>query len=654
MNGKWNLDEGFRVGEWAALPRPRTLTRDDETIHPEPKVMDVLVCLARHHPDIVTRDQFAKEVWPEVIVSDEVLTRAIHLLRMHLGDDPKAARYIQTISGRGYRLISDIAPLVKEEVAFEEPELEITPATNGAANGSDATHADSLRQPRLPVLITLAVFLAATAGGIGWLFHADAPVATPPPPRDIHTIAVLPFDTGPGDSEVFGDGLADEIRVSLNTIPTLRIIPGMSVQTFKGPQDDPIAIGRKLNAGSLLMGSVRQDGDRLKVTVRLIDSNSGIQSWSESYAEQRIADLFKLQHDISRAVATQLKVKFEPTATPPTNDPVAYTEFLQARLMLHRRGPAPIESSIKLFNQVIERDPKFGRAYVGLAEALIVAPSYTGEPEAPMYDRATAALDHADSLGATQPPVHAIRAYIDTRRWLWFDAAKEFDIARSTDPNDSDLWQYYSQFLAYTGDFIGATDAALEATRLDPLSPIAHQRLGVMYLWQDDYQRAGHEFEMADALGLPSEANPEITVALLLWMKQFDQARTRLIAIQRIRHKSDAWVAPAVKAVAHQGDEAKGIAALHSAHANGAINDRLYLGALMLIGDPESFFSAIEDAVANHVPFDVEIMFLDRSSGLRRQPRFAALMEQIGLVKYWDANHWPPACARNGSLVECH
>ncbi len=291
---------------------------------------------------------------------------------------------------------------------------------------------------------------------------------------------------------------------------------------------------------------------------------------------------------------------------------------------------------------------------MGLAEALIVAPSYTGEPEAPMYDRATAALDDADRLGASEPPAHAIRAYIDTRRWLWFDAAKEFDIARSSDPNDSDLWQYYSQFLAYTGDFAGATEAAREATRLDPLSPIAHQRLGVMYLWQDDYQRAGQELQMADALGLPSEANPEISVALLLWTKQFDEARARLIAIQHVRNKSETWVGPAVKAVAHQGDEAKGLAALQFAHGNGVINDRLYLGALLLIGNPESFFSATEDAVANHVPFDVEILFLDRSSALRRLPRFAALMEQIGLVKYWDANRWPPACARNGSRVECH
>ncbi len=347
MNEKWNLDEGFRVGEWVALPRSRTLTRGDETIYPEPKVMDIFVCLARHHPDVVTREQFADEVWPGVIVTDEVLTRGIHMLRGHLGDDPKAPRYIQTISRRGYRLICEVAPLSIEKDASEIPKVDVPPATDDEENGSGTDEAPP-RWPNLPVLITAAALVVAAAGaGIWWWLHVPPPAPAPSLALDINTIAVLPFDTVPGDAEVFGDGLADQIRVSLNTIPTLRIIPRMSVQSFAGPQDNPSAIGKKLNAGSILMGSVRQSGDRLKVTVWLINTNTGIQSWSNSYAEQRVTDLFKVQSDISRAIATQLKVRFDPTIeTPPTNDPIAYTQYLQARQMLHRRGAAPIESSI--------------------------------------------------------------------------------------------------------------------------------------------------------------------------------------------------------------------------------------------------------------------------------------------------------------------
>lgn len=654
MSEAWNLDEGFRVGDWEVLPRHGTLSRADALIHPEPKVMDVLTCLARHRGDVVTRDQFAEEVWAPSIVSDEVLTRAISVLRTSLGDNPKEPHYIQTIPRRGYRLVAEVTPIPKKMPASIDTPVPPPEQEDGRVTTAEVSAASPPSQMR--VLMAVAGLVLVAVIGFEWWRHTPSPTASsaPPQPLDNNTIAVLPFETAAGDIEVFGYGLADEIRVSLNTLPALRIVPGMSVQSFKAPLKNPRAIGEKLNAGSLLIGNVREDGNRLKITAQLIDANTGLQRWSDSYEEPQRADIFKVQSDISRAIAEQLALKLDPNLErPPTTDQLAYTEFLQARHMLRRRGTEPIRRSIVLFNQAIERDPQFGRAYVGLAEALIVAPSYTDDPEEPMYERATSALDRADRLGASQPPAPAIRAFIETRRWRWFDAAKEFDIALASDPNGSDLRQYYSQFLAYTGDLERATEEARRATVLDPLSPVAHQRLGVMYLWVNDNLRADQEFDLADKLGLADEANPEATVALLLWTNQFEQARARLIAIQRARHKSDAWITPVVNAIARQGPEAKGLAALTSAYASGQINARLYLGAQLLIGNPESFFAAIEDAVQRHVPFDVEIMFMQRGSALRSQPRFAALMQQIGLVAYWDANRWPPACSRSGATVTC-
>jgi DNA-binding winged helix-turn-helix (wHTH) protein/TolB-like protein len=676
------MHEPFRIGDRLVVPSANEI----DGVRVDSKAMDVLVALAKVAPNVVSTDDLLSEVWPNVVVEQNAVYQQVAQLRKALDDDARAPRYIENVPRRGYRVVARVVPL--EKVAPVEPIEPANGANDPDANAataperpqpSDATptvqkdghvRSDDLpRRARVAALVTVALVLVGAFLIQRW-FHpsSPAPAAVNPAPAepllDKDTIAVIPF-AAPADSEELSYGLADEIRVSLNNVslnnPTrsLRLVPAMSVQPFKGLQGSPQEIGRTLHAGSLLFGNVHHDGDQLKVTVWLVDANTGLQRWSKSYVDSLPPSVFELQARIAREIADQLV----PTLTtggsagldrPPTNDPDAYTEFLQARHMLHRRGIAPIETSIKLFDEAIHRDPNFGRAYVGLAEALIVAPSYTGEPETPMYDRATAALDHAERLGVTQLPAQAIRAYIDTRRWRWFDAAKEFAGALASDPNDSDLRQYYSQFLAYTGDLEHATEQARLATTLDPLSPIAHQRLGVMYLWVNDDLHASQEFDLADKLGIGEQANPEVTVVLLLWKNQFDEARARLIDIQRVRHKSDAWIVPAIKAVARQGPVSKGVAALRAAHAAGEINDRLYFGALLLIGDPNSFFSAIEDAVANRDPFDVEMLFMDHTSPLRRLPRFAALMEQLGLVKYWDANHWPVACARNDSVVTCH
>lgn len=632
----FDLDEGFRVGEFEALPRQGTLKGPQETIRLEPKVMAVLVCLARSGGSVVSRDRFAQVVWRGRIVSDEVLSRDISMLRSHLGDNAKEPRYIQTIPRLGYRLVAAVRPLVDAVEPAVEPDVEPPVATPPPA-----------RRSRL-WLVGAALLLVVVALVVR---YTPAPTS---PALDVRTVAVLPFATPPGDGEVFGYGLADEIRISLNGVDGLRVIPGMSSTRFKDTHDTVSSIGTALNAGSLLMGSVRQKDDRIKVTAQLIDANTGLQLWSESYPERALADIFRTQSEISQAIAATLAARLDPiAAAPDTPDIAAFTEFLQARHMLRRRGAAPINRSIELFNAAIERDPQFGRAYVGLAEAFIILPSYSGDNEVPMFELAAAALERAEVLGATEPPAPAIRAYLNTRRWHWDAAARDFAAALAADPNDSDLRQYHSQFLAYVGYIDQALDAARRATELDPLSPVAHQRLGIMYLWVDDVARAEEQFNLALTLGLADQANPEADVALLLRQAQFDKARVRLNEIQHARGKSTAWIDPVIEAISRRGSTAAGVAALVQAHAAQQINDRLNLGALFFIGEPDAFFTAVEDAVATQTPFDVEVLFMDKSSALRSHPRFAALMQRMGLVEFWDTNGWPSACARGEAGLHC-
>ena len=142
-------------------------------------------------------------------------------------------------------------------------------------------------------------------------------------------------------------------------------------------------MGRKLGAGSLLEGSVRRDGDRLRITAQLIDANAGMQNWSETH-DRRMADIFDVQNEISRAIARRLVGTLAPDTRrniAPTTDIEAYTFLLRANHLMRQRGAANLTRAIELFQAALVRDPKFGRAYAGLAEAYTLQPSYTGASE---------------------------------------------------------------------------------------------------------------------------------------------------------------------------------------------------------------------------------------------------------------------------------
>ncbi|MFB3105987.1 MAG: transcriptional regulator [Pseudomonadales bacterium] len=167
----FDLDRGFRIGGWEANPRQLTITRDATRIRLEPKVMAVLVCLAEHSGDVVTRDEFAEVVWKDRIVSDEVLSRNISLLRSQLGDDVREPRFIQTIPGRGYRLIVQVEPPTTIKVSASQLSQRLWIKVVGA------------------MLVTIIIIQLWPL--ISELFNEG--LAGDSPTRDPGTIVVLPF-----------------------------------------------------------------------------------------------------------------------------------------------------------------------------------------------------------------------------------------------------------------------------------------------------------------------------------------------------------------------------------------------------------------------------------------------------------------------------
>lgn len=621
-SGSIDLDAGFALNGVVVYPRQFLVVREGERQKLEPKVMAILLELARQPGEVVGRNHFAETVWRDRVVSDEVLSRNVSLLRSALGDDARNPRFIQTIPTAGYRLVADVSGL------------------DAAADGRRV-------RPALWVAALVTIIVALWA----WLTPGGERETLPET-----TVAVLPFanlsDTR--DAEYFSDGVAEEVLGALSQADGLSVVARTSSFVFRERDADVREIGHTLGAGSVLEGSVRKSGQLLRVSARLVSANDGLQLWSESF-DVELKDVFVVQDEISRAIVQRLVGTLAPDTRLDEDDPVdleAYQLFLRANHQLHRRGTGAVTRSVDLYQQAIAADADFARAYVGLAQAWTLVPSYVDEAEPPYMEKAAAALDRAEMLGDRSARLLGTRAYVHFRNWQWWQADDAFRRALSLAPNDSDIRQQYSQFLGTVGYLEDALVQAQRAVDSDPLSGVAHQRLAVVHLWLDDLANARKHFQMAEEMGLGHLATPEAPIALLTRAGRYDEVAGGLRRIQRLRGLSDQWVEPVMVAVSRRGGVAQALTALESAYSERAIGARLYLGALYFIGDEHGFYDGLDRLIDEHAAIDLEILFTSIGRDLQRSGRFDQAMERLGIREFWQRQGRVPDAEEGAGRVD--
>jgi TolB-like protein/Tfp pilus assembly protein PilF len=509
------------------------------------------------------------------------------------------------------------------------------------------------KRSRRGLLWVLAFAVVAAIAGTLMLLPERAPQQALDPTK----IAVLPFVSlsEPPDDEYFVDGLSEEIMRALGSVPDIRVVAKTSSFAFRKSKDDARAIGRELSAGSVLEGTVRREGGRLRITAQVIDANTGQPIWSEAY-DRRAVDIFDVQDQISTAVAGRLVDTLKPgqrLVAAPTADVEAYTSFLRANHRMRQRGAANLTRAIELFRQAIERDPEFARAYAGLAEAYALQPSYAGTSEKAAEPLVLAAAERAEALGERTAHVLGVRAFVHFRSREWQAAKNDFENAIAASPNDSDLLQWYSQYLAGVGWIERSQRAAKSAVAVDPLSPVANQRAGVVSVWTNNPRAADSHFSTVSEVGIQGAGLPEASIAFLLSEGRIGEARAMLIETQKARGQSTDWIDPVFAAMAKTGSTSAALDALHRDYTNGKLGVSMYVGALFFIGDVDGFYRGMNDVVASGEPFDVEVLFSRTGRPLREDPRFVGLASDLGLIDFWDKAGWPDMCARDSSRIVC-
>ena len=352
----------------------------------------------------------------------------------------------------------------------------------GGTGGADTLATSRPRRPLVrPVALALTLLLLALGG------YVALRQAKPGAAARLASAAVLPFvDLSPQkDQEYFSDGLTEELITSLSQVPGLRVAARTSSFQFKGRSPDVHEVGRKLDVGAVLEGSVRKSGNRLRISTQLISVKDGYQLWSESY-DRDLADVFAVQEDIARSIVAALRVHLAPArdsalAARPTKDLQAYDLYLKGRFAWNQRTGPALREAVRYLEDAVARDSTFPRAWAGLADAYILVVPYGGGGSlAGTWRKAQAAATKALALDRTSAEAHTSLAYgTMIYGWDWPAAEESFLRAIAADPNYPTGHHWYGDFLAGRGRLAESLAEMGRAHQLDPLS----RQIGVEWGW---------------------------------------------------------------------------------------------------------------------------------------------------------------------------
>jgi DNA-binding winged helix-turn-helix (wHTH) protein/TolB-like protein/Tfp pilus assembly protein PilF len=441
----------LRIGSWQVDCTTNELARGGEVVRVEPKLMEVLAVLVGRAGQVVSREELLAAVWPGVVVGDEALTQAIIKLRRALGDDPRSPSYVETISKRGYRLIA--------------PVRSAPPGAGGRQRW-------------------LAPAAAAVILSVVLLYHLIAFERAVPDQEKALTVTVVPFETvGAGAEQGYlARGIGSDLMTDLSRLSGLRLI---------SPTSDPAKRARYL-----ISGSVQREAGSLRINVRLLDASTGAQLWSQRY-DRPFGDLFVIQSEISRSLTEQLpgsigNAERARVAKRYTTSLEAYDCFLRAQaLFLVRRGEENRQARA-LYAKAVELDPKFARAYAGLAMTYAMEHRYevsSGSPDA--LRRALELAEAARQIDDELPDVHWALGFVQVQARRHTQAIRSLERAIELNRSYADAYAFIGGIYTYVGQPAKSIPLLRTALRLNPDGGyLYYLLLGRAYLFENDAEQA--------------------------------------------------------------------------------------------------------------------------------------------------------------------
>jgi serine/threonine protein kinase len=455
------------------------------------------------------------------------------------------------------------------------------------------------------------------------------------------SIAVLPFMNMSADpeQEYFCDGIAEEIINALSHIESLRVIARTSAFVYKDKNEDVREIGRKLDAETLLEGSVRKAGNRLRITAQLVNAEDGSHLWSDRY-DRSMEDIFAIQDEISLAIVDNLKLKLLGKEKAillkrHSDNPEAYNIYLKGRYFWNRRKEEEMKKGIEFFNQAMKMDPLFPLPYVGIADALMNQGVYGFLPPKEAFPKAMALSKKALEMDETLAEAHASLGYAYfLYDWDWEAAENEFNQTFDLNPNYAQAHMWYSVYLLGVGRGDEGISEAKRALELEPLSLPFNAYFGTVLFFARQYDESIEQFqktiEMDPSFQMARVWLGDAYVLNSMWEEAIAEFQKVLAVEGNMIYALGmiGWV----YALSGQKDEAfeiyKRLNELSKdRYVSHVVRSLIPLGQ----GDMDKTFEHLEKALFDRDPQLVIINQYPTWDTVRADPRFAEILKKLGL-----------------------
>jgi TolB-like protein/DNA-binding winged helix-turn-helix (wHTH) protein/Tfp pilus assembly protein PilF len=615
------------------------LWRNGERVPLAPKGFDVLAYLVEHAGRVVAQDELLGALWPETFVNPEVLRKYILEIRRALGDRPNNPEFIETLPKRGYRFIAPVT----EESATEPPDVPWSHAAEEHSieedDGPPAAPSEpdgSFVQRRRWKFATIAMLLVVAAVGLSAYFLLARDGRNAHPVTDT-SIAVLPFaDASPAkNQEYLSDGLAEQLINDLAKVPGLKVIGRSSSFQFKDRTEDARDVGRKLAVANVLEGSVRREGNHVRITAELIKADDGFQLWSQTY-DREIKDIFAVQDEIALAATQALQVKLlggngQPVAANLRSaNPEAYQAYLQANYYLGRgTGKVELGKALAYADTAIKLDAKYApawalRASVQNTMAEVGLTDVTGG-----FRNARDDAERAIALDPSLAPAYLALArtqiYYD---WDWDAADTSLTKAAALEPGSVEVFRMRSYLARALGNLDEAIMLYQQAVALDPLRANSHLGLGYVLYMAGRYQEARASLQKA------LDLNPQADFVHANLSKILLAEGKRQPALAEIEKEPTDWEKLTDQALIYHalGREQDSNAALTQLIAKHGADSAYQIAEVYAYrGEPGKSFEWLERGYKQRDAGLPDIKIDPLFNNLRHDPRYAELLKRMRL-----------------------
>jgi serine/threonine-protein kinase len=493
----------------------------------------------------------------------------------------------------------------------------------------EKTDGSAARSARWIGIAAVAALLAGLSFFYAWRGGRTDPARAPAVTDK--SIAVLPFLdlSETKDQEYFCDGMSEEILEALAKVDGLRVVGRTSSFSFKGKNATVNAIGKKLNVANVVEGTLRREGNRVRVTAELVNASSGFHLWSETY-ERELQGVFALQDEITRSIVDALKVKL--AVSLPIHEQrntEAYELYLQGLFFSNKSSEADLRRALGFFQRAVEKDPTFSRAWTGIAKVwYFLADVYVRPLDA--YPASKEAALKAIALDDKDAEAHCYLS--EAKRVLDWDLAgadEELKRALQLDPDCAPAHLFGGLHPLFRGDRKDGLRLILEAQKLDPVSPITSYVATAAYLANDRIDDALIEGQRTLQLDPNYFYLDSILAAAYREKGNFDEAIAVYTKAQAATHLPSSGLAITYTRMGRENDARNILAQLLQAREKRYVSAPLIAAVALALGDKEGAFQELERAYAEHSGVLQWIAFLPEFRALHSDARFPHLLRRI-------------------------